>query len=300
MRKMNGLSGIATADSMGVQPASVLVIATQEPEDLVESSALVMSASQPDIVFTINDSGNDAMLFALDTTGATRGRWRVGEASNRDWEAASRGPCTRTVASCLFIGDVGDNNARRSSVALYQLEEPALSATLGAGTLSATILHFRYPDRAHDVEAMYVGPDGTVYLITKRALKDGSGRLRPALVFAVPPAAWGTRDSVVATLVDSLPIVPGSADTRQITDAALSNDSRYLAVRTYGQVFTFATDSATGRVRKDVAPTRCNIVQTEAKHGEGLTWFAGGRELLLSNEGRNAPLHRITCPLPPR
>ena len=172
--------------------------------------------------------------------------------------------------------------------------------TVTEGVLSVAVLHFRYPDSPHDVESMYVGPEGSVYLITKRALRDNAGLLRPALVFSLPSAAWQTRDTVVATLLDSLPIVPGSADKRQITDASLSHDSRYLAVRTYGQVFTFATDSATGRVRNEIAPTVCNIVQTEEKHGEGITWFVGSRELLLDTEGRNAPLHRITCPLPLR
>lgn len=308
MRKVNGLSDTASADSMGLLPTNVERIATDEPKDLVESSSVVMSKAQPGIVFTTNDSGSEPVLFALDTTGATRGRWKVSNATNRDWEAAARGPCNRIdsavteapSASCLFLGDVGDNSARRKAVTLYQLDEPAVNQGMTDGTLSAQALYVRYPDNAHDVEAMYVGPDGTVYLITKRALKDKKGKLRPALVFSLPPTAWMTRDSVVATLLDSLPIVPGSANTRQITDASLSHDSHYLAVRTYGQVFTFATDSATGRVRNEIAPTRCNIMATESKHGEGITWFAGSRELLLSTEGRNAPLHRITCPLPPR
>ncbi|MBC8088279.1 MAG: hypothetical protein H7Z40_13505 [Phycisphaerae bacterium] len=307
MRKLNGLSDVASADSMGPLPTNVVRIPTDEPKDLVESSSIVMSETQPGIVFTTNDSGSDPVLFALDTTGATRGRWEVGNATNRDWEAASRGPCIRTdsatttqPASCLYVGDVGDNSARRKAVTLYQLVEPSVRQDMSVGVLQARALYVRYPDAPHDVEAMYVGPEGTLYLITKRALKDKSGALRPALVFSVPATAWMRLDTTVGTLLDSLPIVPGSADQRQITDASLAHDSQYLAVRTYGQVFTFATDSATGRVRHDIPPAPCNIVATEAKHGEGITWFAGSRELLLSNEGRNAPLHRITCPLPPR
>jgi len=35
---------------------------------------------------------------------------------------------------------------------------------------------------------------------------------------------------------------------RTITDASLSADSRYVAVRTYGQVFVFDADTATGKV----------------------------------------------------
>lgn len=304
MRAASGFGELAHADSMGPRPTNVFRIKTQEPVDLDESSALVFSDAQGDIVFTINDSGNEAELFALDTAGTTRGRWKVEDAKNRDWEAASLGPCigspvaTDFPGSCIFVADVGDNSAMRKVLALYQLGEPRVGKESVDSTISSRVIHFRYPDDSHDVESMYMGPDGTAYFITKRALKNSDRQLRRALVFAVPASAWLSADTVIASLVDSLPIVPGSADKRQVTDASLSRDGRYLAVRTYGQIFTFAADSVTGRVRHEVAPALCNIVQTEARHGEGVTWFGRTRELLLSNEGRNAPLHRITCPLP--
>ncbi|MDQ6612051.1 MAG: hypothetical protein M3Y64_06435, partial [Gemmatimonadota bacterium] len=150
------------------------------------------------------------------------------------------------------------------------------------------------------VEAMYVSRDGTTYLITKRALKNAAGTLRRALVFAVPSSAWFVGDTAVATLADSLPIVPGSADDRYITDASLSFDSQFLAVRTYRQIFIFATDSLTGRVVKTIAPAICNIDGVERVRGEGITWFGATRELLLNSEKLNEPMHRLTCPLPLR
>ena len=306
-RTLHSVSKLARADSMGVVPVNVQQISTSEP-NLVESSALVASGSQAGILFTINDSGNTPELFALDTSGAARGRWSIRDASNRDWEAAASGPCTgNTIPDssalarpCLYIGDVGDNTARRATVSIYQVTEPVVGITGVIAELPARVLRLRYPDGAHDVEAMYVGPNGTVYLITKRVLKTASGQLRPALVFSVPSSAWMRPDTIVAELSDSLPIVPGSAQQRQITDAALSLDAHHLAVRTYGQVYVFATDAQTGRVLHDVPPAVCNIMQIESRYGEGVTWISGRAELMLSHEGRNAPLHRITCPLPTR
>ncbi|MEO7996082.1 MAG: hypothetical protein ABI852_01490 [Gemmatimonadaceae bacterium] len=306
LRAANALSGGVDADSMGAKPTEPHNYPMREPGDLVESSAAVISPALPDVVFTINDSGNDPVLFAMDTSGNLRGRWKIDGASNKDWEAASRGPCTSVApattatAYCLFIGDVGDNGAVRKVVTLYQLAEPLLSDGKTAGSIAATRLSFRYPDFPHDVEAMYVGADRTTYLITKRPLKDGSGALRRSLVFAIPASAWLQRDTVVATLVDSLAIVPGSSAWRSITDASLSSDSRLLAVRTYGQVYVFATDSLTGRVLNAIPPTICNIEGVETKRGEGVTWTGNNTQLLLTNEGRNAPMHRITCPLPQR
>lgn len=308
IRAMQSLSSTANADSMGAAPTAVQTFAMNGPDELSESSATIMTPSQPDIVFTVNDSGNNAVLFALDTVGNLRGRWVVTEATNVDWEAASRGPCTRNgmsavlppATSCLFLGDVGDNSAARAVVTLYQVEEPTVPQSLAEGSIPAEKLVFRYSDGAHDVEAMYLGVDGTTYLITKRALKGASGALRPALVFAVPATAWAQRDTATATLVDSLPIVPGSSILRNISDASLSFDAQYLAVRTYGQVYVFATDTTTGRVLHDLAPAVCNIEKVESQHGEGVSWFGTTRQLLVSSEGRNAPMHRITCPLPQR
>lgn len=301
------LSDPLQADSMGIKPSTVRFIDTDEPKDLVENSAAAMSRVHPGVLYTINDSGNDAVLFALDTTGKTRGRWAVGNATNRDWETASIGPCVRGAAStpssttsCLYIGDVGDNGAVRPVVTLYQLDEPNIGPGMSEGTVQAEKMTFRYPDTPHDVESMYVGPDGTVYLITKRPLKNAAGVLRPSLVFTLPASVWGTRDTVVATLIDSLPIVPGSAPRRTPSDAALSPDARTLAVRTYGQIFMFATDSMTGRVINSVSPTVCNIENVEKKGGEGITFIGNGPELLLTREGQNAPFLVLTCPAPQR
>ena len=293
------------ADSMGVVPPEPVAIALAARPELVENSAAALSHRQPGVFFTINDSGNDPLLFALDTTGADRGVWRVNGATDVDWEAASVGPCERGGAGaaaspneCVYIGDTGDNVGKHASRVIYRVGEPPARAAGFTGDVDADALHYRYPDRAHDVEAMYVAPNGDVFLITKRPLADGGGRLRPALIFVLPASAWGATTLVTAQLIDSLPIVPGSAPLRVITDASLSPDAHVLAVRTYAQVYTFATDSLTGRVRGAIPPGVCNIVEFDVWPGEGITWFGRSGKLLLTSEGRDSPMHAVECPMP--
>lgn len=293
------------ADSMGVVPVNSTLIPVQARPELIENSAATLSHTQSGVFFTINDSGNDPLLFALDTTGADRGVWRVEGATNRDWESASVGPCGAparadfaTPNECVYIGDTGDNMAERPSRAIYRVAEPTAQRQGFIGLVRAEALEYRYADGPHDVEAMYVAPNGNIYLITKRLLRDRGGRARPALIFELPADAWGRRGGTVAQLVDSLPIVPGSAPLRAITDAALSPDARLLAVRTYAQVYTFATDSLTGRVRGAIPPGVCNIVQFVVWPGEGITWFGRSAKLLLTSEGRESPLVVVDCPMP--
>ena len=114
----------------------------------------------------------------------------------------------------------------------------------------------------------------------------------------MPAGAWGGRGVAGATLVDSLPIVPGSAPLRTITDAALAPGGDRLAVRTYAQVFVFATDPATGMSRHDVPPARCNVSGLQERQGEGITWVGTSGDLLLTSEGRDSPALLVSCPLP--
>lgn len=284
------------ADSMGMVP-DARRIPVRGPRALEENSGAAMSMRQPGVWFTINDSGHDPVLYALDTAGRSRGAWRIAGARNRDWESVALGPCGGAAGEhCLYIGEVGDNGARHPSVILYRVREPDAG---GSGALSAAALEFEYEGGPRDVEATYVGPDGTVFLISKRALRDAADALRPALVFAVPPDAWsrtGTRH--VAALIDSLPIVPGSALGRQVTGATLSRDGRAAAVRTYTQLYVFRADSATGRIVTNVPPTVCSIGSLEEEQGEGVTWFAGTGDWLLTSEGRDEPLWVVRCPAP--
>ena len=296
-------------DTMGVLPASTRLVRVQARPQLVESSAAAQSFEQPGVVFTINYSGNDPLLLALDTSGADRGVWRVHGATNVDWEAASVGPCRGSGAiipavampnECVYIGDIGDNREAHATRVIYRVPEPAAQRAGFLGDVTAEALQFRYPDGAHDVEAMYVPPNGFIYLITKRPRRDAAGKLRPALIFELTPDSWGNRGPVVARLVDSLALVPGSAPLRVITDAALSPDARVLAVRTYAQVYTFATDPTTGRVLGAIPPAVCNIVALNVWPGEGVTWMAPSGKLLLTSEGRFSPMQVVDCQKPRR
>ena len=258
-----------------------------------------MSSTEPDVLFTINDSGNEPLLFAIDTTGADRGVWRVRRSTNVDWEALAIGPCRKTgVTRCIYIGDVGDNDGKHRTRTIYRVAEPRAKGAAFVGTLTAERVTFTYPDNRHDVEAMYVSPTGDVVLITKRPLRTLFRHLRPALVFRIPASAWSRTRDVVAVLSDSLSIVPGSSPLRTITDASLSPDGLHLAVRTYSQLFVYATDSSSGLVRSSVAPAICDLTSLGEGQGEGIAWMNTSGRFVFSSEGRAAHLHLASCPLP--
>ncbi len=270
----------------------VTTLGTLGASKLVEASGAATSTRLPNVFWSQNDSGNDDLIFAFDSTGGARGTLPVTGARNRDWEALAIGPCVE--GSCLFIADVGDNNARRSELTIWRVPEPLPTDT---ATLPATPLRFRYEDGSHDVEAMWIAPDSAVLLLTKRPIKERGGRRRMSLVYRLAPSAWNKQGIAEAALVDSVPIVPSdNAPNDWITDASLSSadstGARLLAVRTYADVFIFAADASTGRPLALVR--RCSLRTLHEQYGEGVTWLPGGR-LLFVAEGRSSVLHAGRC-----
>ena len=281
----------ASADSVAAPVETrFTVIGQVGVRELDESSGLVASRAEPGLFWTMNDD-TDALVFALTDSGGEAGRVRLVGARNVDWESMSIGPCDDKT--CLYVGDTGDNEGKRPTRTLYRLEEPTRTDGRFPESVRPQELTFRYADGPKDVEAMYVSRDGAVWLISKRPLRDASGRHRPALVYRIAPAAWSDREpATVAELVDSLPVIPGSAPARLITDASLSPDGATLAVRTYGELYLFSTDD-TGRPR---GPARrvCDLSAVGERQGEGIAWAAAAGEFLLSSEGSDTPRTRST------
>ena len=295
-------SAYVDTDSMGVQPAAVSTVPLHARPELLENSVAVMSRSQPGVFYSMNDSDNEPLVFALDTTGHDRGLWRVTNATNIDWESASLGPCgaAQRATTCVYIGDTGDNESVYPTRAIYRAAEPSAAQSAGFnGRFAAEKLTYTYADGPHDVEAMYVAPNGDMVFIAKSSA--ARSRRPPSPRAGVSPARERVeRDQAVAELTDSLSIVPGSAPLRVVTDASLSPDGRHLAVRTYGQVFVYATDSLTGRVDHSIAPAICNIVSLGEAQGEGISWVDDRGRFIFTSEGGASPLMIASCPLPSR
>jgi hypothetical protein len=260
---------------------------------LTESSGVAVSRAHRGILWTHNDSGDGPYLYATDLRGSDRGVLRVSGARAVDWEDMALGACPEGPEGedCLYLGDIGDNLERRTNVTIYVVAEPeppgAHADTLRA-TAAARALRVRYPDGAHDVEALYVSPrDTAVYLVSKG--RGGSIRL-----YRVPRAAWGADGVVRAELVQTLSISPDPAAGRLVTGAAIRRDGALVAVRTYTEVY-FYSPGPGGRLAP--AGPVCRIGGLE-RVGEGIDFF-DDRTLVLTSEADPfgpGTIHTVRCP----
>lgn len=247
---------------------------------LIESSGVAVSRTHPGVLWTHNDAGHPAVLYATDSTGAALGRWTVTGARSVDWEDIAAGPCPS--GECLYVGDVGDNEEQRQAVMIYRVPEPDPDSGRGA-TPPADTLRIRYPDRPRDVEALFVDQDGGTWLISK-------GRSTGILLYHVPAAAWET-GGAVARLVDTLPIQHHLPSGRLVSGAALARDGRRVVVRTYRDLFLFTLDG--NRLEAAPPPNRCEILGLEPQ-GEAVDWWDDST-LVLTSESRRGPVHLLRC-----
>lgn len=163
-----------------------------------------------------NDSGAPE-LIAVDPNGTVAGRLTLTGARVNDWEALAAGPCGS--GSCLFVGDIGDNEASRKQITIYRLPQPANAS----GSARAEAINATYPDGAHDAETLLVAPDGTLFIVTK-------GDTGPIGLYRFPgttPAGATVRlEKVGKTLVDR------PRNDQRVTDGAFSSDGKWVVLRT--------------------------------------------------------------------
>ena len=191
---------------------------------LSEMSGLVASGGDPQVLWSINDSGSFARLYRLGVRGEALGRVRVAGAWLHDTETLAR--WRSGGRDWLLIGDVGDNRTRRDHVVVHAVEEPASDATRAEIAWS---VRFRYPDGARDAEAMAVDPGtGDLLVLSKRD--------KPPRLYRVPLSASAGDAIATAEYVGS----PAAGTIRgAVTGLDIGDDGRDLVVLSYDGLYVW-------------------------------------------------------------
>ena len=254
---------------------------------LPEASGLALSRRSPDVLWSMNDS-DDPVVLALSTTGQIKGQVRVTGATVRDWEALTVGPCPS--GSCLYVGDIGDDGAKRMQVTIYRVAEPRADDT---ATTPADAFVFAYPDKAHDAESLIVTPDQSLFIITKG---------HPTVLYRAPRDA---RPQTVTTLsrVAELPVDNFLDDEdrkrSRITDAGTTPDGEWVALRTNAELLLLRTRDLVNGQMTDV--WHADLRPLDETQGEGVAISNAG-DVYLAGEGGGhglpGTLTYLKCQLP--
>jgi len=256
------------------------------PSQVRETSGLALSRRHPGLLWTHNDSGGDPVLFAVDTTGALRARVRVTGAENADWEDVAVGPCP--AGECLYVADIGDNEAGRREVVVYRLPEPGPG---DAESAPAERLRLRYPGGPRDAEALFLLPPGDLFVVDK-------GQRGEVSLYRAPAAAL--RPGAAATLERVAALGAGEAERlNAVTGASATPDGKWVAVRSYTALHLFRGDDL--RAGATAPVERVDLAPLEEPQGEAVALRADGAVFLSSEaQGKREPgtLSRLACTLP--
>lgn len=263
------------------------------PAELAEASGIARDPRRADLFWLHNDSGHQAMLFAVDSSGEIVGRAPLEGATNRDVEDIALAGCPE--GWCLYYADMGDNLAVHDQIYVYRLplpELPAGSADLPAVSPLASYT-LVYPGGPRDAETLFVDSDrGELGIVTKG--RDG----RVDLYVADLQTLEAVDGPVALDRVGPLE-VPVSPDVTAlwVTAGDLSPDGDRLAVRSYVSLYLFEWEGSAA-FDTSVTPAVASLLAADEPQGEGLTFDLGGERIYLASEGTaDGPpkLSRIDC-----
>jgi hypothetical protein len=270
------------------------------PPVLPELSGLAASVTHPGILYAHNDSGDTARFFALNQAAAVQAEFDLVGAVATDWEDIEVGPCTpaggpqavpsNTAGSCVYLGDIGDNDLKRTQYAVYRVAEPDPVPSDGSAVpVTFERFPFVFPDGSHNSETLLVHrATGRIFVVTKVNGIQGT-------VYELPqPLQPDTMVTMVKVMDVSLPALAGA-----ITGGSFHPCSNRLLLRTYFALYELS-DLLDTRPEALFAAAPVQVpVATEVK-GEAVTYAEDGRGYFTASEtppnSTVSQLSFVSCP----
>jgi hypothetical protein len=191
--------------------------------ELDEASGLAASHRTPGILYTHNDSGGKSIVYTLNPKGMMPAKLLLEGIKNRDWEDIATGTDPKDKKSYVFVGEIGDNNAKHKSVLIHRFPEPALTDTL-IRIDSVQTIEVVYEDGPRDAEGLFSDSrTGDLYIVSKREAEVGVYRV------AYPQSFTSVNTAVkVCTLPYSW-----------VTAADISPNGKYILIKTYTTIYRY-------------------------------------------------------------
>jgi len=236
-------------------PEGHRVLSFDDPA-IVEASALVV---QDGLFLTTNDSGDTGRVFAVDRSGHTVGVTHWSD-DPTDTEALAPGGHGQ-----VWVGDIGDNDARRSSVEIAQIP-----VGRGDRTVHPTTYRLTYPDGATDAETLLRNPaSGRLYIASKNVFG--------GVLYAVPGTLSASGTNRLKAIGRVLPVA---------TDGSFFPDGKHLIVRNYSSAVVYSWPS--------LQPVGSFALPAQ-RQGEGIA-VADDGSVYVSSEGPRSPVLEVALP----
>lgn len=265
-------------------------VGKMESPPRAETSGLAVSRRNADMLWTHDDSGGAAMVYAIGTDGKARGRLQIGGVKNEDWEDIASAELDGKP--WLLIGDIGDNDAKRRAIAVHFVPEPAAAEMAGVAQIAerpTATFTLTYEDGARDAESLAIDTaERALYLLTKR---EDTVRLYRAEL----PAGELKSANLKLRFVGLVPGIPQLTGEQSLFKGKLGKhrrracamdfaaDGSAAVVLTYGDTLVFARKPgerwAEALARQPVALAPHGLPQAE-----GACFTRDGRSIYVASE----------------
>ncbi len=282
----------ATDTPAAGMPAKLSIPGKLQDKNIGEASGLAASQRRPDVLWTHNDSGAKARIYAIDLAGRSLGRVKLKDAKNIDWEDIAS--FTLDDTPYLLLADVGDNDNKREHVTLYVVAEPDLNVDAKPELSPAWRIDFTYPGGPRDVEAVAVDSENEqVLLLTKRTAA--------AELYAVPlrPISDELVEATLLGTIDTLP-QPTRHDIEfaakidnwhwQATGMDIAPDGSAIAIVTYLPAIYLYRRDGDWLSTLQKPPLRYPL---RLRKPESIAFGADNKSLFVTNEKKHAALLRV-------
>ena len=212
-------------------------------KNINEASGMATSHRRNDLLWMHNDSGGDAVIYALSGKGKDLGQVHLANARNIDWEDMTSFEWNNKPY--LLIADTGDNKGRRKTCTLYIIEEPVITAN---EFFSSTVhprwqINFQYEDGPRDCEAVSVDVvEKQCLLLSKR---EEAPQLYTVPLFPPPGQPIVTAEKIAQVTTIPRPgledlIQPYGQNRSQPTAMDITSDGQSLVILTYKHAYLYS------------------------------------------------------------
>ncbi len=240
-----------------------------QDQRITESSGLAQSLTDRNRIWTNNDSGDAARIYAVDNeSGNTIATLDLKGATARDWEAMTT--CRESDGdTVLWVGDIGDNIDGWKTYHFLAVDEPEEPKD---GEVDWTSYDVRYEDgKAHNSEALLCHPKtGRMYLVTKDSeggVYEGPSRMRKG----------------ETNVFEKIATAPST-----VTDATFLADGKHAVLRGYREAWVVDVEDDWKVIATFYPPLQIQ--------GETIAVAASGQALLFGSEGVNSSVYRVELP----
>ena len=246
----------------------IFEIGNIESPRVTESSGIVASRRHPGVYWTHTDGGGPKKQFlcAITREGKSLAEFRLVGAVIEDWEDIAIDD-----AGHVYVGDIGNNGAKRDRLAVYEVDEPDPKSSRSLASINRG-WQLRFPKKPFDCEALFVW-NGQGYVISKVFNDKKADLYRFPLTDAKTP--------LVLERIARLPI------ESPVTGADISADGKRLGIVAKSGAFIFdiegrPADAAHAPYRR--AKFRHEHIEACCFVPEGLLATAETREIFLFTE----------------